>query len=136
MRKVGFAMSTYRLAKEFQDGIEELEKTAPLAYAREYLMDGSRREQLGDDFYTHVDELQAIRKRGIGGEMRYVRAQVSVYFRDNPDKPEKTPEELLGEDVLSGDSITFGFGKDIYEIAPSLKVYELFIWLGKSELGL
>lgn len=136
MRKVGFAMSTYRLAKEFQDGIEELSETAPLAYAREYLMGGTRREELGDDFYTRVDEIQAIRKRGIGGEMRYVRAQVSVYFRDNPDKPEKTPEELLGKDVLSGDSITFGFGKDIYEIAPSLKVYELFIWLGKSELGL
>lgn len=136
MRRVGFAMSTYRLAKEFQDGIEELSETAPLAYAREYLMGGTRREELGDDFYTRVDELQEIRKHGIVGEMRYVRAQVDGYFRDHPDEKKQTPEELLGEDVLSGDSITFGFGKDIYEIAPSLKVYELFIWLGKSELGL
>lgn len=132
--KVGFAMSTYRLAKEFQDGVEELAKQGLAIYARDYLVSGARREELGDDFYARVDELQAIRKRAIVGEMKYVRAQVEIYFRDNPDKPAQTPEQLLGEDVLSGDDIRVGFGADIYEIAPSLKVYELFMWLGLSEL--
>lgn len=132
--KVGFAMSTYRLAKEFQDGVEELAKQGLAIYAREYLLGGARREELGDDFYARVDELQSIRKRAIVGEMKYVRAQVEIYFRDNPDKPAQTPEQLLGESVLSGDDIRVGFGADIYEIAPSLKVYELFMWLGLSEL--
>lgn len=134
MRKVGFAMSTYRLAKEFQDGVEELSKQGLAIYAREYLVSGARREELGDDFYARVDELQSIRKRAIVGEMKYVRAQVGIYFRDNPDKPAQTPEQLLGEAVLSGDDIRVGFGADIYEIAPSLQVYELFMWLGLSEL--
>lgn len=134
--KVGFAMSTYRLAKEFQDGIEGLSKKAPLAYAREYLMSGSWREELGDDFYARVDELQAIRKRGIGGEMKYVRAQAEKYLREHPELDEKTPEQLLGKDVLCGDSIAIGFGADKYAIAPSLRVYELFMWFGKSELGI
>lgn len=132
--KVGFAMSTYRLAKEFQDGVEELAKQGLAVYARDYLVSGARREELGDDFYARVDELQSIRKRAIVGEMKYVRAQVEIYFRDNPDKPAQTPEQLLGENVLSGDDIRVGFGADIYEIAPSLKVYELFMWLGLSEL--
>lgn len=132
--KVGFAMSTYRLAKEFQDGVEELAKQGLAVYARDYLVSGARREELGDDFYALVDELQSIRKRAIVGEMKYVRAQVEIYFRDNPDKPAQTPEQLLGESVLSGDDIRVGFGADIYEIAPSLKVYELFMWLGLSEL--
>lgn len=134
MRKVSFATSTYRLAREFQDGVEALSKQGLAMYAREYLVSGARREELGDDFYARVDELQSIRKRAIGGEMKYVRAQIEIYFRDNPDKPAQTPEQLLGEDVLSGDDIRVGFGADIYEIAPSLKVYELFMWLGLSEL--
>lgn len=132
--KVGFAMSTYRLAKEFQDGVEKLAKQGLAIYARDYLVSGARREELGDDFYARVDELQSIRKRAIVGEMKYVRAQVEIYFRDNSDKPAQTPEQLLGESVLSGDDIRVGFGADIYEIAPSLKVYELFMWLGLSEL--
>ena len=44
-----------------------------------------------------------------------------------------TPEMLLGTAVVNGESPAFGFPPDTYLIAPSLRVYELFMWYDENE---
>lgn len=43
---------------------------------------------------------------------------------------------LLGDAVLSGDDLRFGFSRETYYAAPSLGVYELFMWTTPEELEL
>lgn len=166
--KVAYARSTWRKAKEFMEGVRELSSRMPLIYAREYLACGTRRADVAPELYERVDELQALRKAGIGGEMRYVRAQVYCLFRDGEEGPEflarhspaglnedEAADELaralaadeadqcdggacarllLGDAILAGDDIRFGVGPDLLYAAPSLGVYELFLWFDESEL--
>lgn len=42
-------------------------------------------------------------------------------------------ELLLGPDLLSGDDIRFGVGPNLLYAAPSLGVYELFMWFDENE---
>lgn len=159
MRKVGYARSTYRKAHEFQQGIEALSATMPLGVARAYLETGLRLDEYASADYDRVDELQAIRKSAIQGEMRYVLAQVTGYGEDDPDLVARvaareghtdeevselvaqasagtlTAEELFGSKVVSGDDIRFGFGPDALELAPSLGVYNLVMWTTVGELS-
>ncbi len=166
--EVAFARSTWRMAKAFMDGVRELAEQMPLIYAREYLVDGTRRPEFAPELYDCIDELQALRKSGIGAEMRHVRAQVYCLFRDGKadasfvtelsprglskeeaaialaealaadEANERTDgtcaELLIGPDLLSGDDIRFGVGADLLYAAPSLGVYELFMWFDENEL--
>lgn len=167
--RVAYARSTWRKAKEFMEGVRDLAREMPLIYAREYLACGTRRDDVAPTLYDRVDELQALRKAGIGGEMRYARAQVYCFFRDGEAGPElverlsplnlgaeaaadalaralaedEAAERdlgacarlLLGDDILTGDDIRFGVGPDLLYVAPSLGVYELFLWFDESELA-
>ena len=40
---------------------------------------------------------------------------------------------LLGTAAINGDSPAFGFPPETYLIAPSLRVYELFMWYDENE---
>lgn len=158
VRKVGYARSTYRKAREFQLGIEELSATLPLGVARAYLETGITLDDYVSSDYTRVEALQELRKSAIQGEMRYAQAQVTGYGEDDPalvqrvaecegcstekievllekaKAGELTAEDLFGPRVLSGDDIRFGFGPDALELAPSLGVYELVMWATLGEL--
>lgn len=158
MRKVGYARSTYRKVREFQQGIEELSQVMPLGVARAYLETGIMLDEYAASDYARVDELQELRKSAIQAETRYVRAQVKVHGREEPalvahvaeleghsdeaiadfvakaKNDELSAEELLGEAVLAGDDIRFGFGPDVLELAPSLGVYKLVMWTTVGEL--
>lgn len=48
-------------------------------------------------------------------------------------RTQATPEMLLGTAVVNGDSPAFGFTPETYLIAPSLRVYELFMWYDENE---
>lgn len=132
-RRVSFAVSTYKLAKEFQNGVEELYKKCPLVYAREYLISGVRRAEIDGQIYDETDRLQAIRKRGISGEMVYILAQANKYLKDCGKA--ESAEDYLGADVISGDNISVGFDAKTYEAVPSLRVYELFMWFSLQEIS-
>lgn len=43
---------------------------------------------------------------------------------------------LIGEGGINGDGIRFGFSAEVYAFAPSLKVYEHFMWFDESELNI
>ena len=159
MREVSYARSTYRKAHEFQQGIEELSARMPLWAARAYLATGEMLTGYVAEDYTRVDELQELRKSAIGAEMQYVQAQVKVHGCKEPDLVRRvaeaeghttgeadalatkavegalTAEELFGHAAVTGDDIRFGFGPDALELAPSLGVYALVMWLGKNELA-
>ena len=140
----GFARTTYKRTKQFQEMLEELSCQLPLAIARLYLVTGEKFPEYSDAIYEQIDELQALRKKGIQGEMKYVLAQVSCYIEDAQaldDFPSLknwsvlTPEKFLGQDVVNGDNMLPGFSKQLYRIAPSLQVYELFMWFSQHELA-
>lgn len=158
MRQVGFARSSYRKAREFQLGIEELSATMPLGVARAYLETGITLDEYAPEDYARVDDLQAIRKSAIQGEMRYVRAQVTGYGEEDPELVRRvaeceghteeeiidlvakakagalTADALFGSKVTDGNDIRFGFGPDALELAPSLGVYKLVMWTTVGEL--
>ena len=68
---IGFARTTYKRAKQFQEMLEELSCQLPLAIARLYLVTGEKFPEYSDAIYEQIDELQALRKKGIQGEMKY-----------------------------------------------------------------
>lgn len=166
---VAYALSTWKRAREFQAGVEDLAQKIPLVHARAYLSQGNRLPEYSDETYEEIDRLQALRRNAIQAEMRYVKAQVFCLFRDGKKGANfvaensplgLTPEEaaralesalgldeadgsvesgacarlLLGDAVLSGDDLRFGFSREIYYAAPSLGVYELFMWTALEEL--
>lgn len=158
MDKVGHARSTYRKAREFQQGIEALSETTPLASARAYLLTGNPQQGCDVHDYARIDKLQSVRKSAIQAESRHVDAQVRIRGKKNPmlvrrvaeqegffdeeieelvRKAEEgilTGEELFGVAVMSGDDIRFGFGSEALELAPSLEIYELVMWTTLGEL--
>ena len=168
---VAYALSTWKKAREFQAGVEELAQEIPLAHARAYLSQRNRLPEYPGEVYEEIDRLQTLRRNAIQAEMRYVKAQVFCLFRDGIEEANfvtehsplgLTPEEvaraleraldldeadgsvesgacarlLLGDAVLSGDDLRFGFSREIYYAAPSLGVYELFMWTTVGELEL
>ena len=56
-------------------------------------------------------------------------ARIAAEYR----RTQATPEMLLGTAVVNGESPAFGFPPDTYLIAPSLRVYELFMWYDENE---
>lgn len=192
MEQVAFARSTWRKAKDFQEGLRELAQKMPLVFVRAYLAGTVNAEELAkvmDDrnasdrgatgesagssaekLIARIDSLQALRASGIGGEMQYVAAQVEVALRERPEEVARAIEsigvstaeamvdqgrssasdsqralnvredeplsaaDVLGEEIMTGADIRFGFGPEVYQIAPSLKVYELFMWFDENEL--
>lgn len=166
---VAYARSTWAGAKEFMTGIRALNDEHPLAFARAYLTGGGRSADISPSWYDRVDELQALRRRCIQSEMKYVNAQAYLLFRDigegpdfllehglvpvEPEDAQRLLEEamaadsledsgthdacarlLLGDEVVDGDSIAFGFSPAILYAAPSLGVYNLFMWFDECEL--
>ena len=107
--EVAFARSTWRKSKEFNDGVRDLE----------------------------------LRRGALLGELQYVDAQAQLWLEEHPADAERiaakyhrtqaTPEMLLGTAVMNGESPALGFSPDTYLIAPSLRVYELFMWCDESE---
>lgn len=159
MMKVALALSTWRKVKAFQEGVRELAAVLPVSVARAYLVGGERIDGIVDVLYDRIDKLQELRKSGIAGEMRYVKAQISTSSSESPElvaaaaaslgyddetaaslaalaqEGALTAEGLLGNYILSGDDIRFGFAPSVLELAPSLIVYEHFMWFDESELG-
>ncbi len=158
MKKVGFARSTWRKAKEFQEGIEALSHEIPLGVVRAYLASGEQLSQITDTLRLQIDKLQSLRKSGISGEMQYVKAQVKLNSQRYPlmfeealaaldlsdedgvlrraaSAGELTAEALLGDAVVSGEDIRLGFPQTVYELAPSLQVYKYFMWMSQHELS-
>lgn len=166
---VAFARSTWRKARAFQEGLEELQSDMPLSVARGYLIHRTKAPGFPDALYERVEQLQALRQSAIQGEIRYVKAQVYYRFRDgevgadfladhslagvSPQEAESLLERalmrdtaegstesaacaelLLGRAVLEGDDLRYGFSSDLYRAAPSLGVYELFMWTTAQEL--
>ena len=90
-----------------------------------------------------IDELRALRREALLAEMRHVEAQAECWLEEHPDeaariaaehrRTQATPEMLLGTAVVNGDSPAFGFTPETYLIAPSLRVYELFMWYDENE---
>ena len=167
--EVGYARSTWRRVKEFQKGLRSLSNQMPLIAARTYLALEVKDETIPEELYALVDELQALRMKGISSEMRYVGAQAFVRFKKfpeeavylvceyGPDALDRQEAELaveraiqqdkehesnwsacaqllLGDDVLEGKDIRFGFSNEVYAMVPSLKVYEYFMWFDLDEL--
>lgn len=167
-REVGFARSTYKKARQFQEGIHDLAQKMSLVFARTYLVNGTKNPDINKEYYTTIDELQKVRTTGLSSEMKYVGAQVYVNFKKYPQEAkrlileynpailtEKQAESiyetalqqdsmlddnwsncakvLLGEDVFAGTDIRFGFSQELYAIAPTLKVFELFMWFDENE---
>ena len=50
--------------------LEELSCQLPLAIARLYLVTGEKFPEYSDAIYEQIDELQALRKKGIQGEKK------------------------------------------------------------------
>ncbi len=121
-RKVGYAMSTWRKVKEFQDGLKEIESKIPMPLIRKYLLTGERNADISGDIYDEIDRLQGVRTSGIQGEMRYAIVQAR---RNGID---------LKENITSGKDIRPGFSKKVLERIPSLGIYTHFMWYTEKEL--
>ena len=76
---------------------------------------------LTDEQIAQIDELMAIRKAGIQGEMRYALAQAK-----------KNGIELT-EEIVSGESLLPGCSRELLDKVPSLGVYSLFMLFTAEE---
>ena len=54
---VGFAMSTWRKVKAFQEGLRNLEQRLPMHEVRDYLASGRREEGVPAERYDEIDRL-------------------------------------------------------------------------------
>ena len=118
---VGYARSTLRKAREFQEGLRELEKRFPMHEVRDYLVSGKREEGVPGDIYDEIDRLRELRADAIRGEMKYAEAQAARYGL------------TLAESVLQGYDLMAMPPLELLKKAPSLGVYRYFIWLGEQE---
>ena len=118
---VGFAMSTWRKVKAFQDGVRALEKRFPMHEVRDYLVSGQRDDHVPEDIYDEIDRLRELRAEGIRGEMRYALAQA------------RAAGLTLSEEVVEGYSLMALPPLEILKQVPSLGIYRHFIWLGEAE---
>ena len=110
---------------------------------RLYVTEGVRTPRVRIDYYDRIDELRELRREALLAEMRHVEAQAESWLEEHPDeaariaaeyrRTQATPEMLLGTAVVNGESPAFGFSPDTYLIAPSLRVYELFMWYDENE---
>lgn len=141
--EVAFARSTWRHAQEFREGLSEIARLMPMELVRLYVMEDVRTPRIPLNFYDRIDELRELRRRALLGEMKYVEAQAELWLKEHgaeahriavkSGRTEATPEMLLGADVVRGESPAFGFAPETYVIAPSLRVYELFMWYDENE---
>lgn len=141
--EVAFARSTWRKSKEFSTALHDLAQRMPMELVRLYVTEGVRTPRVPADCYDRIDELRALRRGALLAEMRHVEAQAESWLEEHPDEAahialeyhqaQATPEMLLGAAVINGESPAFGFAPDTYLIAPSLRVYELFVWYDESE---
>ena len=120
---VGFAMSTWRKVKAFQDGVRALEQRLPMSEVRDYRASGRREEGVPADIYDEIDRLREVRSEGIRGEMRYALAQA------------RAAGLTLSEEVTEGYSLMALPPLEILKQVPSLGIYRHFIWLGEAEGG-
>ena len=118
---VGFAMSTWRKVKAFQDGVRALEKRFPMHEVRDYLVSGLRDDHVPEDIYDEIDRLRELRAEGIRGEMRYALAQA------------RAAGLTLSEEVVEGYSLMALPPLEVLKQVPSLGIYRHFIWLGEAE---
>ena len=141
--EVAFARSTWRKSKEFNDGVRDLARRMPMELVRLYVTEGVRTPRVPLNCYDRIDELWELRRGALLGELQYVDAQAQIWLEEHPadaeriaakyHRPQATPEMLLGTAVMNGESPALGFSPDTYLIAPSLRVYELFMWCDESE---
>ncbi len=121
-KKVGYAMSTWKKVKEFQDGLKEIERKIPMSLIRQYLLTGKRDKNISNDIYDEIDRLQHVRTTGIQGEMKYAVAQAQKNGIN------------LKEKITSGKDIRPGFSKKVLDRIPSLGIYTHFMWYTSKEL--
>ena len=144
--EVAFARSTWRLARTFQEGLTELSRLMPMELVRLYVFEGVRTPRVHTSCYDRIDDLRRLRTRALLQEMDHVEAQAELWLEDHPAEAARiaanegrtvaTPAMLLGSDVVHGTSNALGFTADTYGIAPSLRVYELFMWYAEGEAQL
>ena len=120
---VGFAMSTWRKVKAFQEGLRNLEQRLPMHEVRDYLASGRREEGVPADLYDEIDRLKELRSAGIQQEMPYAAAQA------------RAAGLTLSAPVLQGYDLMAMPPLDLLKKAPSLGIYRHFIWLGEAEGG-
>ena len=119
--KVAFAMSTWRIVKEFQTRLRELEKRLPMHEVRYYLVSWIREEYVPGDIYDEIDALKELRAKGIRQEMKYADAQA------------RAAGLTLSEPVRQGYDLMAMPPLEVLEKVPSLGVYRQFMWLGERE---
>lgn len=119
--KVAFAMSTWRIVKEFRERLRELEKRLPMHEVRDYLVSGRREDHVPEDIYDEIDALRELRAKGIRGEMRYAEAQA------------RSAGLTLSEPVRQGYDLMAMPPLEELEKVPSLGIYRQFMWLGERE---
>ena len=105
--EVAFARSTWRKSKEFSAGLHDLAQRMPMELVRLYVTEGVRTPRVRIDYYDRIDELRALRREALLAEMRHVEAQAECWLEEHPDEAAR--------------------------IAPSLRVYELFMWYDENE---
>ena len=120
---VGFAMSTWREVKAFQEGLRNLEQRLPMYEVRDYLASGRREEGVPADLYDEIDRLKELRSAGIQQEMPYAAAQA------------RAAGLTLSEPVLQGYDLMAMPPLGLLKKVPSLGIYRHFVWLGEAEGG-
>ena len=120
---VGFAMSTWRKVKAFQEGLRNLEQRLPMHEVRDYLASGRREEGVPAALYDEIDRLKELRSAGIQQEMPYAAAQA------------RAAGLTLSEPVLQGYDLMAMPPLGLLKKVPSLGIYRHFVWLGEAEGG-
>lgn len=118
---VGYARSTLRKAREFQEGLRALAERLPMHEVRDYLVSGKREESVPEDIYDEIDRLRELRAEGIRQEMKYAEAQA------------KSHGLTLSDEVMQGYHMMAMPPLDLLKQVPSLGIYRYFIWLGDTE---
>ena len=141
--EVAFARSTWRKSREFNAGVRDLARLMPMELVRLYVTEGTRTPRVPLTCYDRIDELRTLRREALLGEMPSVEAQAQIWLDEHPAEAARmaakhrrstaTPDMLLGTAVMNGESPAAGFSPETYLIAPSLRVYELFMWYDESE---
>ena len=65
-----YAKSTWKKIKIFQEGLKDIEKLIPMSYVRDYLLTGKKINEITENTYKKIDELQEIRMSGISSDYR------------------------------------------------------------------
>lgn len=121
-----FEISTWNSIKEFNNFFNEIKEKYPnltMPMIRNYIKTGTKIVGVPNELYDDIDKLFAIRLKAIEIEKIHLEAQA-----------EKAGKKLP-ESILNGKNLKPYFEDEVYEIVPTLKIFEFMVFYDGEEIA-